>query len=263
MKGCLNYTKEASGRHLRLPDFSKRSRVLLLAVAGVLAIALVWIFWPGNGAQGFEVTPAQATAPENNSEPADDGAQSASEQVDGAGAGSSAETDPAETDPTEATSAALSGVETDIVVYLSGAVKTPGVYHLPLGARVDDGVRAAGGLNEDAAAEFVNLAAVLEDGQQVHIPTRDEIAAGTPQPTGTSSGADGGSLNAQATPGLVNINTADSTGLETLPGIGPATAQRIIAYREANGAFLSIEELKQVSGIGEKKYAALAALICV
>ena len=126
-------------------------------------------------------------------------------------------------------------------VYVCGEVKHPGVYTVEYGARVYEAVEAAGGMTEEAAGERVNLAALLSDGQQVYIPNSTETA-GQSEP-GTA-----------AADGLIDINSADAAQLQTLPGIGAARAEAIIAYREANGAFQSPEDIMKVSGIKEAAY---------
>ncbi len=142
-----------------------------------------------------------------------------------------------------------------IAVHVSGAVAAPGVYELDEGARVADAVELAGGFLEGAAENALNLARVLNDGEQVVVPTAEEQAAQQ-----TAAEASGG---AAGVGGKVNINTASVEQLDTLPGVGESTAQKIIADREANGPFSSPEDLKRVSGIGDKKYAELADLITV
>lgn len=135
------------------------------------------------------------------------------------------------------------------VVHLVGAVRKPGVYSLPLGSRVLDAVKLAGGLAKDAAPDAINLAAQIRDGEQIRIPRRDESArlpaVGTPLPV-TSDGS--GGVGAQ--PGKINVNTAEQAQLEELPGIGPSLAGRILEFRQANGPFKSFGELDAVSGIG-------------
>jgi competence protein ComEA len=163
-----------------------------------------------------------------------------------------------------AAAATTAAPEPRIIVYVSGAVANPAVYELPEGARINDAVWAAGGLREDAATGYVNLAAPLTDGQQVNIPSVAEVEAGVlpkPMSDGTAPSAANGQNAGEAT--LININTATEEQLVSLPGIGSVTAGRIIAYRVANGAFVQTEDLKKVSGIGEKKYAALVGLIGV
>lgn len=142
-----------------------------------------------------------------------------------------------------------------IAVHVGGAVAAPGVYELEEGARVADAVELAGGFLEGAAEQALNLARVLNDGEQVVVPTAEEHAA--QQAAVEASGGTAG------VGGKVNINTASAEQLDTLPGVGESTAQKIIADREANGPFSSPEDLKRVSGIGDKKYAELADLITV
>jgi competence protein ComEA len=167
---------------------------------------------------------------------------------------------------------ALAPAPEPLFVYLTGAVITPGVFELEQGARLNDAIEQAGGLAEGAATSYINLAAPLMDGQHVHIPSAAEIesgeaakiaAGGASTPATGATAATAGSSAATAGEQKVNINTADNAELETLPGVGVATAQRIIDYREKNGLFTSVEGLKDVSGIGEKKYAELADRICV
>ncbi|HHW55113.1 MAG: helix-hairpin-helix domain-containing protein [bacterium] len=129
----------------------------------------------------------------------------------------------------------------EVVVHVAGAVKRSGVYRLPEGSRVIDAVEAAGGGTEDADIHALNLADILIDGQRYYVPTLEETAGG------------GGSYSASGT-GKINLNRATKAELETLPGIGPTLAERIITYREQQGPFRRPEDLKNVSGIGEKTY---------
>lgn len=148
-----------------------------------------------------------------------------------------------------------------VVVHVGGAVREPGVREVPEGSRVQDAVDAAGGFAEGAAADALNLARVLVDGEQVMVPTVEELQA-PPQPQADSGGS-ASSGSAGTGGGKVNINTASAEELDVLPGVGPSTAAKIVADREANGPFSTIEDLKRVSGIGDKKYAELADSICV
>ncbi len=144
-----------------------------------------------------------------------------------------------------------------IVVHVVGAVPRPGVYEFPKGARVRDAIDAAGGLLTDADITFINLAALLEDGQQLDIPY---IGGGTPiAPAATEGPATGVPSNAD----LININTATLEQLDALPGIGPTTAQKIIDYRTEHGPFQRIEEIKNVSGIGLVTFDKIKNLITV
>lgn len=143
-----------------------------------------------------------------------------------------------------------------LVVQVMGAVPRPGVYEFPEGSRVRDAIDAAGGLLTDADVAAMNLAAPLEDGQQLDIPFVGG-AVGTPLATIVAT---------QVTPGaedLININTATLEQLDALPGIGPTTAQKIIDYRTANGPFARIEDIMNVSGIGPATFDELKALISV
>ena len=135
------------------------------------------------------------------------------------------------------------------VIHMIGAVKDPGVYALPLGSRVLDAVNRAGGLAKDAAPEAVNLAAQIRDGEQIRIPRRGEAGKSPPPEAQASAGAQGtGGPGVPA--GKLNVNTADQAALEELPGIGPALAGRILAFKEAHGPFKNLSELDAVSGIG-------------
>jgi competence protein ComEA len=131
--------------------------------------------------------------------------------------------------------------EKPVIVYITGAVPRPGVYALPKDARIQDAISAAGGFLAEADKSQINLAAILEDGQKLDIPFIEGASPvlGTPVATIITS-----------TTELVNINTASADQLYTLPGIGPTTAQKIIDYREANGPFISIDDLDKVPGIG-------------
>ncbi len=146
--------------------------------------------------------------------------------------------------------------EKPIIVHISGAVPRPGVYALPKGARVQDAVSAAGGFLAEADKESINLAQPLEDGQRLDIPFLEGFSPVLPTPVVERS------VSPQDTD-LVNINTATSFELETLPGIGPTIAQKIIEYREQNGPFLSTEDIINVPGIGPGTYERIKDLITV
>lgn len=138
-------------------------------------------------------------------------------------------------------------------VYVSGAVNSPGVYSLPPHSLVDDALRAAGGATAEADLDHINLALEARDQQQIHVPRKGEST----QPAPLAPGA--------TTPGpkRVNINTASLAELDTLPKIGPATAQHILDYRAKNGPFKQIEDLKNVSGIGDATFEAIKDWITV
>jgi competence protein ComEA len=136
--------------------------------------------------------------------------------------------------------------------HVVGAVRTPGVYTLPPGALVQDAVLAAGGPSDDADLERLNLATVIQDQEQIIVP--EQSAALRVNTPGTIVESDGG---------LVNINTADSERLQTLPRIGPVLAGRIIDYRDQHGPFAAVDDLTLVKGIGEATLERLRPLTTV
>jgi len=145
--------------------------------------------------------------------------------------------------------------ERPIIVHVTGAVPRPGVYALPKGARVQDAISAAGGFLAEADKVSINLAQELEDGQKLDIPYAQGFSPVLPTAAALP-------VSSQDTD-LININTASSFELETLPGIGPTIAQRIIEYREQNGPFLSTEDIINVPGIGPGIYKRIKDLITV
>jgi competence protein ComEA len=146
----------------------------------------------------------------------------------------------------------------ELVVHAAGAVVAPGVLRLPTGSRVEDLLAAAGGPSPDADVDRVNLAAPLADGQRVWIPRVGE--ATPPEVPGDAPGPPGAGGEAE---GPVDLNTATAEQLDTLPGVGPATAAAIIEHRERQGPFRSVEDLLDVPGIGDAKLAQLRDLVSV
>lgn len=151
------------------------------------------------------------------------------------------------------------------VVHVVGAVRRPGVYRLRLGQRVEDALRRAGGAEDDTDLQAINLAAKIADGQQVVVPRRaaaggSGAAAGGSGPGGAAAG--GGAAGA-APSAPINLNSATAEQLDTLDGVGPTTAQKILEYRSQHGGFSSIDDLAQISGIGPKKLEALKAQVTV
>lgn len=162
-------------------------------------------------------------------------------QIDGVGA-----TDAAPGAPVGDGGAAPEGV---LLVHVLGAVARPGIVELAPGARVVDAVAAAGGLTAEADSGGVNLARALVDGEQLIVPVVGEVPA--PPPASASGRGDG----------RVSLNGADAADLDTLPRIGPALAQRIIDWREANGPFTDVAQLLDVAGIGDAVYSGLVDLV--
>lgn len=140
-------------------------------------------------------------------------------------------------------------VDGELYVHVLGQVERPGLYMLDLDARVVDALAAAGGTLDDADLQSVNLARPLSDGEQLIVPV-------------VGASVEGGATTPQGD-GLIDLNNADQAALETLPRIGPALAQRIIEWRDANGRFQSVDDLLAVPGIGEKMLAGLAELVRV
>lgn len=247
----------------------------------------------GAGASGTDDSAASGTAAGGGADSSAGGAQKAGAQAGGAQKAGA-----------QSGGAQASG---EVVVHVTGQVHKPSVVTLDAGARVQDAVEAAGGLKSDADAESINLARVLQDGEQVHIPARGEnpdadsgegsagagagagtsAGAGGSAGTGSSSsgagssggssvggsansagagaGADGANGSAGAGPnvgGKIDLNTADSTALQTLPGVGPVTAEAIVTHRQ-DQPFASVEDLLLVQGIGPKTYERLKDLVSV
>ena len=148
----------------------------------------------------------------------------------------------------------------EVVVHVVGQVRRPGLRHLPLGSRVADAVDAAGGATAKADLARVNLARVLVDGEQVRVPAPGETVDPVARP-GAGGGAGTGGASAGAAGGPVSLNTADLAALDTLPGVGPVLAQRILDWRAAHGRFASVDELGEVSGIGDKLLTQLTPLV--
>jgi competence protein ComEA len=146
------------------------------------------------------------------------------------------------------------GAASTVLVQVAGEVNRPGVYRVPAGGRVQDAVEKAGGLTSNAEQVGINLVARVQDGQQVIVPKKGAapVAAGS-----EGAGAASGGAGAAGPSGPISLASASEAQLESLDGIGPTLARRIVDYRQAHGGFRSIDELRQVSGIGEKRFEAL------
>jgi competence protein ComEA len=144
----------------------------------------------------------------------------------------------------------------EIVVDVSGKVRDPGIHRLPAGSRVEDALRAAGGVRPGTKTDTLNRARFLVDGEQV-------VVGGT-APAGTAPGGSPGTAGTAAGAGPtapVSLNTATPDQLDTLPGVGPVLAQHIVDYRTRNGGFRSVDELREVNGIGDRRFAELRNLV--
>jgi competence protein ComEA len=150
--------------------------------------------------------------------------------------------------------ATVSTTPARVVVHVVGAVRRPGLYRLSQGARVADAVARAGGATRKADVSLVNLAALVSDGEQVVVPRRGAAV-------GAGGGAGAGAGVAGVPAGPVHLNSATVEQLDTLPGVGPVTAQKIVDYRQKHGAFTSVDELDAVPGIGPARLDELRDLV--
>lgn len=155
-----------------------------------------------------------------------------------------------------------------LIIYMAGAVKNEGLYEMNENSRIADGIEKAGGLTEDANIKEINLAYVLEDGMKVYIPrknennqVKDETSIYVSKENESKNTSNNISTNVKSN--KININIATQTELETLPGIGPSIATKIINYRKENGKFNTVEDIKKVSGIGDSKYSQIKDFIKV
>jgi competence protein ComEA len=234
----------------------RQARSLLVAAVGALVVALVgwWLVRPA-------APPIEATLPLAGVESSPADGSSIGPSVPASSAGS-------------ATAAREGGPGADeaLVVQAAGAVHQPGVHRLPPGSRVDDLVRAAGGFTSAADRDRVNLAAPLLDGERVWLPARGEEEApevvagaggGSPLAAGSGPGAASAGGATAGPTALVDLNRATAADLESLPGVGPATASAILAHREQIGSFTAVEQLLDVRGIGEVKLEQLRPLVRV
>lgn len=287
---------------LRVKELLQSARPELIgAVSGVILVFVV-VGWYVIRAQApvsllsnasLETAGAGAGATSARSHTSD------STRAKGTGDGASSEASGLDESSDGAAGSAGSDSEDAIVVQVSGSVAAPGVYELPLRARMQDAIAAAGGFAEDASADVLNLAAALEDGQKIYVPKKgeaeathgisdqDDDAVGDEEASSGGSGAAGGSAGAAGGSGRsarshapsarshktsksgsrsnkkslpahsVSLNRANAEELSSLPGIGEATAKRIIADRRAHGRFKKVEDLCRVKGIGKKKFASI------
>ena len=149
--------------------------------------------------------------------------------------------------------------DTTITVYVSGEVNSPGLVELPSDSRIADAIKDCGDFTPLADKTKINLAQKLTDGMQIQVSSKTPVNNSNEQVNDTNSNSPS---NNNSSSNLININTATKEDLDTLPGIGPATAQKIIDYRQEHGNFSSIEDIKNVKGIGEAKFSKMQDKIC-
>ena len=241
MDGNVKLKLRSIARRAGLADTPKPVLACLGMVTVLLLGFALWRFWPaGPASAGHDFSVSTAYEADDASGQEDALAQ------DGGDAG---------------------GIETAsgvICVDVEGAVRNPGLYELEAGSRVGDAVKAAGGITKKAVRGQVNLASALQDGQQVVVPSKQDaaVSGGQAQDSAAVGVAAGGSGDGDAQ-GKININTASATQLQQLSGIGESLSQRIVDYRNANGAFGSVDDLTKVSGIGDARLESIRAQICV
>jgi competence protein ComEA len=181
---------------------------------------------------------------------------------EGGGGGARASAPPAATVASSSapsvTSAAAPAQDTTATVHVVGAVRRSGVYRLRVGQRVQEAIARAGGATGRADVQAINLAAKVADGQQIVVPRKGSGTGAAAGVAGAGAAASGASSGAP-----VNLNSATAEQLDTLDGVGPATAQKILEYRQAHGGFSSIDDLSQIPGIGPKRLESLRAQVTV
>ena len=231
---------EGATSRQRMPAMDTRSWRLLIAFAAVAVLVMSWLWLQGRPQSVQSVSDTSTTGSFIQSPSNDAGATTSNSLIPGSPASTSL----------SSTSQPITG---EVVVHVAGDVRKPGLQRLPAGSRVADAIRAAGGVSNSKAENSVNLARLLIDGEQIMVGVGPQQVSNSQQ-YGRTQGSGSPS-------GKVNVNSASQQQLETLPGVGPSLAQRILEYRTANGAFHSIDELDEVSGIGPATLARLRPLI--
>jgi comEA protein len=221
---------------LQLGRWSVSTATVVALIALVVAVGCVFavrVLWAERSAGGGEPMPVAAGVP-RVSDPTSSGTPAARPLV----------------------------VAVEIVVHVVGQVVRPGLVRLQQGSRVADAIAAAGGARPGADVAALNLARAVVDGEQLHVPKRGEVVTPPAPPPAAAGGASAGGgsgtgQDAGGSPAVVSLNTADLAALDTLPGVGPVLAQRIVDWRAEHGHFTSVDELGEVSGIGDKLLARL------
>lgn len=256
-----------------------REHPKISAGAAIIAATMLGLVWHQTNTQSSgssSAAPSSATAANTQARSATSG-QTPNGASPGTTANGSSANNPAGNRSSDGSAESTTGggattSQTKVIVHVAGAVISPGLLTLPSTTRVGGAIDAAGGIRPDADMERINLASPIVDGTRIYVPVQGQpvpITEGTPAPaaataTGATGAPAGGSVSgAGSTGGLVNLNTATQAELETLPGIGPSMATAILEQRSSVGRFTSIEELKSVRGIGEKRFADLANKVTI
>nr|WP_235452325.1 ComEA family DNA-binding protein [Streptomyces olivochromogenes] len=229
----------------------RRGVVALAVLLVVAAVFAVQHFWAGRTQSVSAPQVVKAEAPLRTGEEAGavegTGETAANAQAGRAGSGGSGVGGPG-------------AAGTEIVVDVSGKVRDPGIHRLPAGSRVEDALRAAGGVRPGTGTEGLNRARFLTDGEQI-VVGGPASAAGAGPGSGTGTAAAGSTVGAGGPSAPISLNTATPDQLDTLPGVGPVLAQHIVDYRTRHGGFRSVDELRQVNGIGARRFADLRNLV--
>jgi len=265
MSESIEARLKALARRAGLAGATPAAVAAALVLCGLVIALAAWRWWPRASAEVPASPVAERTAGGRSLPGAEPGAGGGAEP--GAGQGKEPGAGKGAGEPGSGATGESGAASSTVYVHVVGAVRHAGMYALADGARVADAVAAAGGLAGNAAQAGVNLARPVADGEQVAVPTLDEVARGTAPAGGAAPPAGGavqaGGGGAGSSAGPVNINTADAAALDVLPGVGPSTAQKIVADREANGPFTSPDDLGRVAGIGPKKLEELRPRVCV
>ena len=213
-----------------LDNLTKKQKIIVIAIAGIVAIAIMYFIYNKNQVKEDinienEILVNNVSTNENNTN------------------------------------------DDIVIIHITGSVKNPGIVKLKEGSRIEDAIEAAGGLTENADITKVNLAYVVEDGTKIKIPSASEEDIGDEDIIDSKSGdniiIEENTVSSNNSTQTININKATEKEFETLPGIGPSLASKIIEYRNQNGKFGSIEDIKNVNGIGDNKYEKIKDLITV
>ena len=213
-----------------LDNLTKKQKIIVIAIAGIVAIAIMYFIYNKNQVKEDinienEILVNNVSTNENNTN------------------------------------------DDIVIIHITGSVKNPGIVKLKEGSRIEDAIEAAGGLTENADITKVNLAYVVEDGTKIKIPSASEEDIGDEDIIDSKSGdniiIEENTVSSNNSTQNININKATEKEFETLPGIGPSLASKIIEYRNQNGKFGSIEDIKNVNGIGDNKYEKIKDLITV